>query len=140
MAKAIKKKKLKRKIRHKRGRAKIFGTAQVPRLCVFRSCRHIYGQLIDDEKGRVLLAVNDLGLSGQQKSKKVKVKESQKNEKVAEAARKGKIFLAFETGKKLAQEARQRKIERVVFDRSGYQYHGRVKALAEGAREGGLKF
>jgi len=104
----------KRYKRHKRVRAKIFGTKEVPRLCVFRSAKHIYCQLIDDEKGRTLFAASDLELK---KSK-----------------------TAYEVGKLIAKKALEKKIKKVVFDRGGYKYHGRVKALAEGAREGGLKF
>ena len=109
-----------RKIRrHKRVRAKISGTSKVPRLCVFRSDKHIYAQLIDDQKGKTLLSANDL-----------KVK----------AGKGKKIEGAKEVGKLIAQKALALKVEKVVFDRGGYQYHGKVKALAEGAREGGLKF
>jgi large subunit ribosomal protein L18 len=109
----------KRLRRHKRVRAKIKGTAKVPRLCVFRSNKHIYGQLIDDEKGKILLSAKDLEI------KKVV---------------KDKIVIAKEVGKLLAEKAITKKYKKVVFDRAGYKYHGRVKALAEGAREGGLKF
>jgi large subunit ribosomal protein L18 len=110
----------KRYQRHKRIRAKVKGTLKVPRLCVFRSSKHIYAQLIDDEKNIILASASDL---------KLKVKENQK-----------KIEKAREVGKLIAQKALERKIEKVVFDRGGYKFHGRVKALAEGAREGGLKF
>jgi len=113
------KKKAKRYRRHKRVRAKIFGTKEKPRLCVFRSAKHIYAQLIDDEKGKTLAAASD------QEIKKGK---------------KSKIEIAKAVGKLIAKKALEKKIEKVVFDRGGYQYHGRVKALAEGAREGGLKF
>lgn len=115
----IKVKHEKRHRRHKRVRAKIFGTAKVPRLCVFRSAKHIYSQLIDDEKGHVIVSANDLEL-----------KKSKKN----------KIDKAREVGKLIAQKAQEKKIGKVVFDRGGYKFHGRVKVLAEGAREGGLKF
>ena len=109
-----------RKIRrHKRVRAKISGTSKVPRLCVFRSDKHIYAQLIDDQKGKTLVSANDL---------KVKAGKNKKMEG------------AKEVGKLIAQKAQVLKVEKVVFDRGGYQYHGKVKALAEGAREGGLKF
>ena len=110
----------KRYRRHKRVRAKIFGTSRVPRLCVFRSYRHIYAQLIDDEKGRTLAVASDLEL----KTKKQKTKTEK----------------ASEVGKLIAQKAISKKILKAVFDRGGYNYHGRVKAVAEGAREGGLKF
>jgi large subunit ribosomal protein L18 len=114
--------------RHKRIRAKVFGTARRPRLCVFRSNKHIYAQLIDDEKGKTLAAASDLELKKTQKTKKLK---NEKNKKVA---------IACEVGKLIAEKAKTKKIEKVVFDRGGYKYHGRVKALAEGAREGGLVF
>lgn len=107
--------------RHKRVRAKISGTKERPRLCVFRSNKHIYAQLIDDEKGHIILSANDL-----------KFKKSR--------AKKTKTEVAKEIGKLIARKALENKIERVVFDRGGYKYHGRVKALAEGAREEGLKF
>ena len=91
----------------------------MPRLCVFRSNKHIYGQLIDDEKGKTLLVAKDLEIKKPSK---------------------GRIILAKEVGKLLAQKAVEKKYKKVVFDRGGYRYHGRVKALAEGAREEGLKF
>ena len=114
------KKQEKRYRRHKRVRAKIFGTKEVPRLSVFRSAKHIYGQLINDEKGQTLISASDLEL--RRKKGKTKVEK------------------AREVGKLIAKKALAKKIEKVVFDRGGYAYHGRVKALAEGAREGGLKF
>jgi large subunit ribosomal protein L18 len=117
----VKIKRQKRLRRHKRVRAKIFGTAKVPRLCVFRSNKHIYAQLIDDEKGQTLVAASDLEFK---KSK----------------SKKSKVDKAKEVGKLIAKKALEKKIEKVVFDRGGYRYHGRVKTLAEGAREGGLKF
>jgi len=115
------KKQEKRYRRHKRVRAKLFGTAKVPRLCVFRATKHIYSQLIDDEKGKTLVSASDLEFK---KSKKLKSKTDK----------------AKEIGKLIAKKAIEKKIEKVVFDRRGYKYHGRVKAVAEGAREGGLKF
>ncbi|MFH1509617.1 MAG: 50S ribosomal protein L18 [Candidatus Nealsonbacteria bacterium] len=111
-------KKIKRIRRHNRVRAKITGTVSVPRLCVFRSSNHIYAQLIDDGKGKIITSTNDIAI------KKTK----------------GKIDTAKEVGKAIAKLAIEKKIEKVVFDRAGYLYHGRVKAVAEGAREGGLKF
>lgn len=101
------KKQVKRRIRHKRVRAKIKGTAKVPRLCVFRSNKRLYAQLIDDEKGKTLASANGSD------PKKI--------------------------GLSIAEKALAQKINKVVFDRGGYKYHGKVKALAEGAREGGLK-
>ncbi|MEK7212831.1 MAG: 50S ribosomal protein L18 [Patescibacteria group bacterium] len=107
-----------RQVRHRRVRAKISGTAQAPRLSVFRGLRSITAQLIDDVKGATLCQV---------RSAEVK-------------AEKGKTNVAFAAGKLLAEKAIAKKITKVVFDRGGYRYHGRVKALADGARAGGLKF
>jgi len=114
----------KRERRHKRVRAKIKGTASRPRLSVFRSNKHLYLQLIDDEKGRTIVSTSDIALKTGRKSK-IKMT---------------KTKLAFEIGKNLAELATKKKIKKVVFDRGGYAYHGRVKAAAEGAREGGLIF
>jgi len=110
---------LSRQTRHKRVRGKVTGTAQRPRLNVFRSLSHIYAQLIDDVKGETLAAASSaekgFGYGGNK-----------------EAAKK--------VGKTIAQRAADKGISEVVFDRGGYVYHGRVQELAEGAREGGLKF
>ncbi len=113
-------KRQKKERRHRRIRAKISGTAERPRLCVFCSNKHTYAQLIDDEKGKTIISAKDTEL-------KIKGK-------------KGKTATAFEVGKLIAEKAIKNKINKVVFDRGGYIYHGRVKALAEGAREGGLIF
>lgn len=121
--KKIKKNKIKRlarKKRHQRVRSKIIGDKGKPRFSVFRSNKYNYVQLIDDEKGKVLASASDLEL----KSKKGLTKTEK----------------AFEIGKLIAEKAQTKKITRVVFDRGGYKYHGRVKAIAQGAREGGLKF
>jgi len=107
-----------RLIRHKRIRAKAMGTKEKPRLSVFRSNKHIFLQLIDDKAGKTLVSASD-----------------EKNKKKST-----KTELAKEAGKKLAEAAKEKKIKKVVFDRGGYKYHGRVKAAAEGAREGGLQF
>jgi large subunit ribosomal protein L18 len=140
--------------RHKRVRAKIFGTAERPRLSVFRSIKHIYAQLIDDETGRTFVSASDLELkkptpkqnlrlaTGQEtksKKQKTKIKEKKTGE-TEKPLLKGKAMVAYEIGKLIAKRALKKKIEKAVFDRGGYQYHGRVKALAEGARKGGLKF
>jgi large subunit ribosomal protein L18 len=108
-----------RERRHKRVRGKVFGTADRPRLVVFRSNTGIEAQLVDDADGKTLAAANWLQL-----------KKSFKGNKTAQAA---------EVGKLLAENAKQAGVRRAVFDRGGYLYHGRVKALAEAAREGGLK-
>ena len=109
-----------RERRHKRVRGKIVGTAERPRLVVFRSNRGIEAQLVDDLEGKTLAAASWLHL-----------KKTFKGSKSEQAA---------EVGKLLAANAKQAKVETVVFDRGGYLYHGRVKALADAAREGGLKF
>lgn len=101
----------------KRIRHKIFGTAERPRLAVFRSNRHILAQIIDDNKGATIVAASDF-----------KIKE-----------KKNPTEKAFLVGKLIADLAASKKITQVVFDRHGYKYHGRVKSLADGAREGGLK-
>jgi len=173
--------------RHRRVRAKIKGTSKVPRLCIFKSSKHIYAQLIDDEKGKTILSSDDIKL----KKTKTKISSSAGDELrssspfakarvvdelrssspfakarvvdelrssspteprrgegkdedevlIARAnARVGKIGLARQVGKMIAEKACREGIKRVVFDRGGYKYHGRVKALAEVAREGGLIF
>ena len=106
--------------RHRRVRGKLFGTAERPRLVVFRSNRGIEAQLVDDLEGKTLAAASWLHL-----------KKSFKGSKSEQAA---------EVGKLLAENAKKASVETVVFDRGGYLYHGRVKALAEAAREGGLRF
>jgi len=124
-------KKLKRRKRHRRVRAKIKGTNRIPRLCIFRSNKHIYAQLIDDEKGHTLVSASDLDIGKSKvKSPKLKVKKELT----------GKAAVAYRVGQILAKKAMEKKFEKIVFDRGGYKYHGRVKALADGAREGGLKF
>ena len=106
--------------RHKRVRGKISGTAECPRLNVFRSTKNIYAQIIDDVKGVTLVAASSLD------------KEFNGNGGNKEAARK--------VGEMIAKRAAEKGISQVVFDRGGYIFHGRVKELADGAREGGLKF
>ncbi|MDI3542884.1 MAG: large subunit ribosomal protein [Candidatus Atribacteria bacterium] len=118
---SVEEKRAKRDKRHRRIRKKVRGSMECPRLAVFRSLRHIYGQIIDDDEGKTLVAVSSL-------SAEIKGKSGSKAE------------VAKEVGKLLAQKAQEKGIESVVFDRGGYKYHGRVKALAEGAREGGLRF
>jgi large subunit ribosomal protein L18 len=115
-------KQLKRLRRQKRIRTKMHGTKERPRLCVFRSLSHIYAQLINDDTAKVLASASD------------------KEIKAGKPALTGGVKIAFEVGKLIAKEAQTQKIERVVFDRRGIVFHGRVKALADGAREGGLKF
>jgi large subunit ribosomal protein L18 len=102
--------------RHRRVRKKVWGTAERPRLAVYRSNRHIYAQLVDDKAARTLAAASDAGLTGSDKT-----------------------TLAKQVGQKLAERAKAAGVERAVFDRGGRMYHGRVKSLADGAREGGLQ-
>jgi len=112
--------KLQRRRRVKRGiRKKIAGTAQRPRLTVFRSNKNIYAQLVDDLSGHTVASANSLqdGVSGA-----------------------NPVETAKAVGKSLAEAAKEAGVETIVFDRNGYQYHGRVQALAEGVREGGLTF
>ncbi|MFA5358794.1 MAG: 50S ribosomal protein L18 [Patescibacteria group bacterium] len=97
-------------------RSKVFGTTAKPRLAVFRSLSHIHAQIIDDNSGKTLVFVDDRGLKGK------------------------KVEKALAVGKLIAGKAKEKKITEVVFDRRGNRYHGRVAALADGAREGGLKF
>jgi len=120
-------KQIKRHRRHKKIRAKIKGDSDRPRLCVFKSSNHIYAQIIDDEKSKTIISAKDLEI------KISKAKETGDN-------RKGKVKMAYEVGKLIAQKSADKKITQVVFDRGGNKYHGRIKALAEGAREAGLKF
>lgn len=133
----IEEKRKKRDRRHRKVRGKVFGSAQKLRLCVFRSSKHIYAQLIDDEKGKTLASASDLDL----KQKKLKKKSvSAKASKESKEKKLGKVAVACEVGKLIAKKAKDLKIEKIVFDRGGYKYHGRVKALADGARAEGLKF
>jgi len=126
----------KRNRRHKKVRAKIKGTAKTPRLCIFRSNKYIYAQLINDEKGKTLVSVGDKKIEKPvQKAKPIETGSSKSKEVLA-----GKLLIAHQAGKLLAEKAVKAGITKIVFDRGGYKYHGRVKALAEGARKGGLKF
>jgi len=116
---------LQRKRRHLRIRNKLRGTAERPRLVVFRSLKNIEGQIVDDDARRTVLGVSTLaadlkGFTPEGKNKRVEQ--------------------SFAAGKLLAERAKAQGIEAVVFDRGGYKYHGRVKAFADGAREGGLQF
>ncbi len=112
-----------RQRRHLRIRSRVEGTAERPRLCVFRSLAHIHAQLIDDRAGRTLAAASTLDPEIRERAAAVKKAEA------------GKMV-----GQLIARRAQERGVRDVVFDRGGYLYHGRVRALADGAREGGLKF
>ncbi|MBI4217304.1 MAG: 50S ribosomal protein L18 [Parcubacteria group bacterium] len=110
----------KRERRHRRVRGKVHGTLKIPRLVVFRSNRHLYASLIDDQKQNVLASCSDRDMATKTKKKPQEI--------------------AKEIGNDIAKKAKAKKVVKVVFDRGGYKYHGLVKALAEGAREGGLIF
>jgi large subunit ribosomal protein L18 len=118
--------------RHHRVRKKVVGTAERPRLAVFRSNRHIYAQLIDDRAARTVASASDATTAAGSADGGAKGDGAADGES-------GKTGLAREVGKALAASARAAGIERAVFDRGGRLYHGRVRALAEGAREGGLE-
>jgi len=109
--------------RHRRARKRVVGSGERPRLAVFKSARHIYAQIIDDDAGHTLAAASSLSAQ------------------IAQGKDWGdKKSVAKAVGKLLAEAARKAKIKKAVFDRGGYRYHGRVKALAEAAREAGLEF
>ena len=107
--------------RHLRVRKKVEGTPERPRLVVFRSSKHIYAQLVDDLRGVTIAGAGDTSEGMQVEGK-------------------GKVARSFALGKLIATKAKEKGIAKVVFDRGGYQYHGRVKAVADGARKGGLEF
>jgi large subunit ribosomal protein L18 len=109
--------------RHRRVRQKVVGTPERPRLCVFRSLNHIYAQVIDDQGGHTLVAASDLEVDIRQ-----------------QANGKRKTEVASLVGRRLAERALEKGIGTAVFDRGGYKFHGRVKALAEAARQGGIVF
>jgi large subunit ribosomal protein L18 len=116
--------------RKKRVRKKLFGYPERPRVSVFRSHKHIYAQVINDVEGHTLVALSSLSLEVRAKVEELKSKGEVK----------GKVDVARLVGRMLAEKAKEKGITKVVFDRGGYKYHGRVKALAEGLREGGLEF
>lgn len=113
--------------RHLRIRAKVKGTAKIPRLSVFRSNAHIYAQLIDDDSAKTLASISDLEIKGK------------KNPAPKDGIGR-KVSVSREVGLLIAEAAKKLGLTSAVFDRGGVKYHGRVKAVAEGAREGGLKF
>lgn len=106
--------------RKRRVRAKVFGTQKRPRLSVFRSLKHIYAQIIDDENGKTLASASD--------------------KEIKKAKEGNKVSLATLVGEEVAKKAVAKKIKKVVFDKGGSRFHGRVKAVADGARSGGLEF
>jgi large subunit ribosomal protein L18 len=115
----IEKKEIRTRI-HRRIRRKLSGTAERPRLAVFRSVAHIYAQVIDDAQGQTLVSASSVDKTGKTKG--------------------GNVAAAKAIGKLVAERAKEKGIKSVVFDRGGYQYHGRIKALADAAREAGLEF
>ena len=119
MINKIEKKEIRNRI-HQRIRRKLSGTAERPRLAIFRSVAHIYAQVIDDAKGATIVSASSVDKDGKAKG--------------------GNVAAAKTIGKLVAQRAQEKGIKKVVFDRGGYQYHGRVKALADAAREAGLEF
>ena len=125
MSKAKKSREIARARRHARIRKKIWGTADRPRLVVFRSIKNIEGQVVNDDVGRTLVGRSTL---------------SNEMDGFKAEGQNVKVEKAYAAGKLLGERAVAQGIEMVVFDRGGYQYHGRVKAFADGAREGGLKF
>jgi large subunit ribosomal protein L18 len=110
-----------RRRRHLRVRKKVEGTPERPRLVVFRSSKHIYAQVVDDQRGVTIVGAADTSEGVQVEGK-------------------GKVARSFALGRFIADKAKEKGIAKVVFDRGGYQYHGRVKAVADGARKGGLEF
>jgi large subunit ribosomal protein L18 len=110
-------------VRHRRIRNKLSGTAERPRLCVYRSHKHIYVQLIDDERGHTLLEASTLS---------PEIRET--------ISYGGNVVAAKAVGKLMAQKAKEQQISKVVFDRAGFKYHGRIAALADQVREAGIEF
>ena len=119
MIRKIEKKEIRNRI-HQRIRRKLSGTEERPRLAVFRSVAHIYAQVIDDVEGRTLASASSVDKDGKTKG--------------------GNVAAAKAIGKLVAERAKEKGVKQVVFDRGGYQYHGRIKALADAAREAGLEF
>lgn len=126
MSRIKKTKKEARERRHNRIRAKLFGTAKIPRLNVYRSNKHIYAQLIDDENNKIIACSSD---------KKIKVADTKENGDMTRGQK-----IAYKVGELIAEKGMKMKISKIIFDKGGYKYHGKVKSLAEGARKKGLKF
>ena len=125
-----KKKAVARQRRQRRVRARVVGTSERPRLSVFRSAGHIYAQLIDDSVGKTLAAASDLKMNKAAKDKAAKEAKG----------RSAKAAVAYAIGQEIAAKAKQAGLNQVVFDRNGFAYAGRVAAVADGARDGGLQF
>lgn len=130
---------------HKRIREKMTGTAERPRLNIYRSLNHVYVQLIDDTEGKTLLSASSNEGSGKKAGKASSAKSEGEKPGAGEKKSKtkstgGNLASAKAVGKAIAERAKQKGISKVVFDRGGYLYHGRIKALADAAREAGLQF
>jgi len=123
MSSGVKDSRIARRRRHERVRKRVEGTTSRPRLCVFRSLNHIYAQVVDDKDGRTVATASTLDTG-------IKSSSESKNKKA----------MAELVGKLIAERTKEKGIEQVVFDRGGYKYHGRVKALADAARGAGLRF
>jgi large subunit ribosomal protein L18 len=134
MIQKVEKKKIRSRV-HKRIRQKLRGTAERPRLAVFRSVAHIYAQVIDDAQGKTLVAASSVAKD----AKPARAAKGGKTTKTSKTSG-GNVAAAMAIGKLVAERAKQKGIAKVVFDRGGYPYHGRVKALAEAARAAGLEF
>ena len=133
-------KQIKRLKSHRKIGMQIIGTKERPRLSVFRSASHIYAKLIDDNTGKVLLSASDINPVRSKTPKASADASSHRTSNGVKIPKSTKINRAKEVGKLIAKEAIAKKIEKVVFDRGGFVFHGRIKAVADGAREGGLKF
>ena len=133
---------------HARIRRKLEGTAQRPRLNVYRSLNHIYAQLVDDHNGVTLVSASTVEGDVSKPAKEKKEAKAAKEDKSASEAKHkktakrtgGNVASAKAIGKAIAQRAQEKGVKKIVFDRGGYLYHGRIKALAEAAREAGLEF
>jgi large subunit ribosomal protein L18 len=133
-----KKKRIKKITRQLRIRAKIMGTKERPRLCVSKSIKHVFAQLIDDVNGKTLASVSDNILGKEKVGKRKRIVAAPAKEK--EDGQTKKIAIAYAVGKLIAVKAKEVGVDSVIFDRGGSKYHGRIKAVADGARAGGLKF
>ncbi len=125
-----------REKRHRRVRAKIHGTKDRPRLCIFKSNKHIYAQIINDDKGFTLVFASDLEIKDSKKDKNLASQEPC----YSPLAHNKKINLAQKVGELIAKRAKDKKITKILFDRGGFKYHGQVKTLADEARKHGLQF
>lgn len=144
------KKVYRRNRRHQRVRGSVFGTPDRPRMCVFKSTKHIYTQIVDDTQGRTLAAASSLKIgpmsapapSGKEDDEKQTAKKADKGKKGKKPVHIGgkKTAVAREVGKLIAEAAKQKGITKVCFDRGGNQFHGRIAALADEARKNGLEF